>query len=106
MHSLTFGQSNPEKYAATINKEELKKQLSIIASAEMEGRETGTEGQRKAAAYIASEFKRIGLKPAPGTNNYQQAYPLYIDSIVSVDVKVGDNDLKLGNRLYHSIANK
>ena len=29
----------------------LKKHLSIIASEEMQGRETGTEGERKAATY-------------------------------------------------------
>ena len=35
-----------------ITASDLKKHLTIIASDEMEGRETGTEGQRKAAAYI------------------------------------------------------
>jgi hypothetical protein len=37
--------------------------LYIIAGAEMEGRETATEGQRKAAAYIEKHFKSIGLIP-------------------------------------------
>ena len=39
-------------YAAVITGKSLNQHLSIIAGAEMEGRETGTEGQRKAAAYI------------------------------------------------------
>ena len=58
----TFSQTDAAlKYAETITQAGLKKQLTIIASAEMEGRETGTEGQRKAAAYIESQFKETGL---------------------------------------------
>ena len=93
---IAVAQSNPEKYAATISPQDLKKQLSVIASAEMEGRETGTPGQRRAAAYIAGEFQRIGLKPAPGTTNFQQEYPLYYDSITKIDVKVAKKPLAFG----------
>ena len=50
-----------EKFAATITPEELKEKLSVIASADMEGRETATEGQRKAAAYIEAYFKKLKL---------------------------------------------
>jgi len=79
LHSIA--QSGPEKYAATITKEGLKQQLSVIASDEMQGRETGTEGQRKAAAYIAGQFESFGLKPAPGTDHYQQFYAIGYDSL-------------------------
>jgi Zn-dependent M28 family amino/carboxypeptidase len=72
---------NAVKYGSTITEEGLKKHLTIIASDEMEGRETGTEGQRKAAAYIESQFKEMGLTPAAALNGYQQLYPLYQDSI-------------------------
>ncbi len=41
----------------------LKKHISTLASDDFEGRETGTEGESKAGAYIAKEFKAIGLKP-------------------------------------------
>ena len=62
----TFSQTDPAlKYAETITQSGLKKQLTIIASAEMEGRETGTEGQRKAAAYIETQFKEMGLLTSP-----------------------------------------
>ncbi|TDH20893.1 M28 family peptidase [Segetibacter sp. 3557_3] len=79
--SCAIAQADPAKYASTITEEDLRKQLTIVAGAEMQGRETATEGERKAAAYIASEFSRIGLKPAPGTNNFRQAYPLFYDTI-------------------------
>ena len=76
-----FSQTDlPLKYAETITQADLKKHLTIIASAEMEGRETGTEGQRKAAAYIESQFKEIGLKYPEALKGYQQYYPLFKDS--------------------------
>ena len=51
--AVLFAQTDDaQKYAASITIADLKKHLTIIASAEMEGRETATHGQRKAAAYI------------------------------------------------------
>ncbi|MEY2917717.1 MAG: hypothetical protein RIS73_1431 [Bacteroidota bacterium] len=76
------------KYAASITGENLKKHLTIIASDEFEGRETGTEGQRKAAAYIEGQFKTMGLKSVEALKGYQQYYPLYQDSLVSTDLKI------------------
>jgi Zn-dependent M28 family amino/carboxypeptidase len=38
----------------------------------MEGRQTGSDGYRKAAAYVVSEFEKIGLKPA-GTTGFAQS---------------------------------
>ncbi len=89
-------QADPEKYAATITREDLKKQLTIVASAEMEGRETATEGQRKAAAYLADQFKQIGLLPAPKTKNYLQHYPLFYDTITNVALTVDNKALAFG----------
>jgi Zn-dependent M28 family amino/carboxypeptidase len=71
------------KYAGIITGAELQKHLAIIASDEMEGRETGTEGQRKAAAYIEAQFKQLGLVAPKGLKGYQQLYPLYQDSMIS-----------------------
>ncbi|MBK7558127.1 MAG: hypothetical protein IPI54_07490 [Chitinophagaceae bacterium] len=76
------------KYAAVITGSSLKKHLSIIAGAEMEGRETGTEGQRKAAAYIEAQYKAIGLQSVASLKGYQQFYPLYQDSLKSADLTV------------------
>ena len=62
----------------------------------MEGRETGTEGQRKAAAYIETQFKAIGLKTVDALNGYQQFYPLYQDSLEKYRLKVGDKTAEYG----------
>ena len=39
--------TDPQTFAKTIASDDLKKQLYIIASKEMEGRETATPGQKK-----------------------------------------------------------
>ncbi|MFY7901100.1 MAG: M28 family peptidase [Chitinophagaceae bacterium] len=67
-------------FANSIKGKELKEKLTIVASAEMEGRETATPGQKKAAAYIEQQFKKLGLKPANG-ESYQQMYAVYVDEL-------------------------
>ncbi|CAN5832718.1 hypothetical protein BH11BAC4_BH11BAC4_05400 [soil metagenome] len=88
------------KYAAVITGEGLKKHLTVIASEEMQGRETGTEGQRKAAAYIEDQFKKIGLNMPQGMTGYQQLYPLYQDSLLSSSITIGKTALVFGNDYY------
>lgn len=72
--------SDVAKFGSIITQQNLQQKLSIIASAEMEGRETASPGQKRAASYIESEFKRMGLKPGNG-NSYQQLYPVYQDAL-------------------------
>jgi Zn-dependent M28 family amino/carboxypeptidase len=43
----------------------------------MEGRDTGSEGYKRAAAYVVTEFEKAGLKPA-GENGYLQSVPLHV----------------------------
>jgi Zn-dependent M28 family amino/carboxypeptidase len=93
---IVSAQSNPEKYAGIITKENLQKQLTVIAGPEMEGRETGTAGQRKAADYIASQFKAFGLTVAPGTDNYQQYYAIGYDSLSNSQLIIGGKKLQNG----------
>ena len=40
----------------------MKSDVRYLSSDELEGRETGTEGERKAAAYISKRFEDLGLK--------------------------------------------
>jgi Zn-dependent M28 family amino/carboxypeptidase len=45
--------------------------VKFLADDRLEGRDTGSEGYRKAAAYVAAEFQQAGLKPGGG-NGYLQ----------------------------------
>ncbi|MBE7173702.1 MAG: M28 family peptidase [Williamsia sp.] len=88
-------QKNPEKYAATITAADLKKHLTIVAGDDMQGRETGTEGQKRAAAYIESQFKSLGLR-AGNKESFQQVYPLMQDTILSSHLQIGGKEYEFG----------
>jgi hypothetical protein len=45
--------------------------VAVLADDKLEGRNTGSEGHRKAAEYVAGELARSGLKPA-GTDGFFQ----------------------------------
>ncbi|RAK64068.1 M28 family peptidase [Hymenobacter edaphi] len=57
-------------YANTITEADLRKHLTVLASDEYEGRETGEKGQKMAADYLAARFKELGLAgPVTGSDN-------------------------------------
>ncbi|WP_448636385.1 hypothetical protein [Pedobacter panaciterrae] len=75
------------KFSQTINKDNASKHLSILASDEYEGRETGKKGGWMAAEYIKNHFKTIGLK-GPVSGDYFQPVDIVsfgLSQIVTVD---------------------
>ncbi len=83
----------------------LEQHLTIIAGEEMEGRETGTEGQRKAAAYIEEQFRRAGLTAPAALKGYQQQYPLHRDSMMAAQVTVNGQPLTYGTDYFVPVLN-
>ena len=63
------------KYINTITAEELKKHLYVVASDEMEGRETGSIGQKKAGEYLINQYKVNNIPFPKGAKNYYQNIP-------------------------------
>jgi Zn-dependent M28 family amino/carboxypeptidase len=55
--------------------------IQFLADDKLQGRDTGSEGHRVAAKYIADNFKRAGLKPA-GTDGFIQTVPFHSRRIV------------------------
>ncbi|AEW00616.1 hypothetical protein A4D02_11725 [Niastella koreensis] len=88
--------ADPRPFATTITPDDLKKHLYIIAGPGMEGRETATEGQRKAAAYIESQFKALNLQPG-NKGNFQLGYPIYQDSIAKAAIDVNGKPFAMFN---------
>ncbi|MFM6976676.1 MAG: M28 family peptidase [Sphingobacteriaceae bacterium] len=82
------------KYGSTITKEDAYKHLSVLASDEYEGRETGKPGAWKAADYIAAHFKNLGLK-APVNGSYFQKVPL-------IEMGRGNSTLKVGKTTFEN----
>ena len=76
-------------YAKTISPERLKENLTILAGPGMEGRETGTPGQVKAAAYIEQEMKQAGLLPAVN-GSYHMPFPIYRDSVINAALSINN----------------
>lgn len=87
------GQTPRAKYEATITEADLEKHLTVIASDEMEGRDTGSEGQKRAAEYIITHLKDWGLKPVVNTSSgksYLQNFSLYKSGIGSGYIHVNN----------------
>ncbi len=95
---------NASKMAATITAEDMKKHLYIIASKEMEGRDTPSPGLEKAANYIEEHFKSIGLLPG-NKDSYRQYYPLYRDSMLGAVIKVNGTSLELNKDFQPQTSN-
>ncbi|WP_310395784.1 M20/M25/M40 family metallo-hydrolase [Hymenobacter sp.] len=51
--------------------------VRALAADDMQGRGTGQPGGLKAAQFLASEFKRIGLEPLPGAAGFEQTFSVY-----------------------------
>jgi Zn-dependent M28 family amino/carboxypeptidase len=51
--------------------------VTALANDSVAGRDTGSEGYRKAAAYVVEQFQRAGLKPAGEKGAWYQTVPLH-----------------------------
>ncbi|TDN36825.1 peptidase M28 [Hymenobacter sp. UV11] len=95
------------RYASGITAEDLRKHLSILASDEYEGRETGKKGQKMAAEYISKQFTALGLTgPVKDSDSpYLQHFTmnrLRLDP--STSVKIGGKTFVL-NKDFYAVVN-
>src|ERR1043165_6645595 len=60
-----------------------------LSNDSLAGRDTGSEGYRKAARYVVTQFERAGLKPA-GEAGYYQSVPLH-----KVRLDTGKSEIEL-----------
>jgi len=63
------------KYKNSISTFDLKNHLTIVASDEMEGRETGSLGQKKAGKYLIEQYKKNGISSTKATKDFYQKVP-------------------------------
>lgn len=86
-----------KKFAKSINENDLYNRLAVLASDSLEGRETGTAGQKKAADYISSRFKEFGFEGPVKSNegsNYYQKFNLYKLNDKDIYISAGDKKLE------------
>jgi hypothetical protein len=58
-----------------IKADDLKKNLYVIASDEMEGRDTGSPGQKRAGVYMINYYKSLGISYPKALGSYYQKVP-------------------------------
>lgn len=75
--AFVYSSSNAQKLkkADRIVLSHLKNHIEYLASDELEGRRTGTEGEKKAMEYISRQFRDAGLAPK-GTNGFFQPFEI------------------------------
>lgn len=86
----------------------IKDDVAYLASDALEGRQTGSNGEQKAAKYISERFKDLGLLPK-GTDNYFQTFSFRPKTdphqAVNYTVKDGDSTIT-GTNVIGYINNK
>jgi len=70
-------------YTETITVDMLEGHLYELADDKYMGRETGTEGERMAAAYLISQYEAMGLPPVNDEMGYLQPFTLNVNVINS-----------------------
>jgi hypothetical protein len=80
--------------------------VEYLASDALEGRNTGSEGHRKAAEYVASEFAQAGLKPAGENGSFIQPVSFLTKQLdegassLALRTSAGTKNLKLGDDAF------
>lgn len=95
--------ADPKTFADLISKDALKKHLYTVAGKDFEGRETGTEGQRRAATYIENYFKTVGLLPG-NQDSYQMFFPFYQDSLEDISISINDQHFRVYEDIDASLS--
>jgi len=67
LSTLTLAQNSSQPSASSFDGKSWWNYVKVLADDSMEGRETGSTGERKAAEYVVGQLKQNGLQPA-GSN--------------------------------------
>lgn len=94
LQQLTTTAEQAQALAATITVEDLTRHLTIISADDMEGRETGEPGQKKAAAYLRDQFRNLGLPAIGEDNGYFQRILFARQNWDEIDLKLDGESLR------------
>ncbi len=83
-----LGLSDPDEFETVpeIRAEDMRVRIGYLASEKLQGRLTGTEGERLATEYAAEVFKALGLEPAGDNGTYFQSFEF------TAGVSLGDDN--------------
>ncbi len=74
--SLLSAQTDAEKAAETVDKNNIEGHIYFLADDLLKGRDTGSPENKIAASYLANTLRSYGVKPNPATGSYYQKFKL------------------------------
>lgn len=96
----TYALPDPQPYAQTIKADDLKLLLAVLTADSLQGRETGEVGQRKAAQFIAQQFKAAGIPAKADRNSYFQKILLRSDNWADIGLTVDGQEFRNRSDFY------
>ena len=103
---LLLAYTNYNAYAQSIDKiirpSETSRILQTLSSDEMQGRKVYSTGIDKAATFIAAEFKKAGIQPFPGLENYNQSFAVIKTKAITATGTINDINIDSANMICFS----
>ena len=88
-------------YAQDVNKlirqEDVKRIIKTLSADDMQGRATFTPGIEKAAEFIESEYRKIGLKPMEGNTGYRQNFTMIKNTPTKAEISINGTPVPAEN---------
>jgi len=83
-------------------KQDLKKHILYLADDKLEGRETGTNGEKLAYEYIIKQFEEIGIEPNGDNGTYLQKFDFTDGTVLGEknSMKINDYSLKINEEYF------
>jgi hypothetical protein len=97
-----LGSCSVQRPTQFIQQDEVSRIINTLAADDMEGRGSFTPGIAKAASFIESEFKKIGLQPLAGASSFRQEFKVTRISPASATVIIDGKNIDVANMLTFS----
>ncbi len=83
-----------------------KQHILFLASDELEGRDTGSQGEQQAADYIIEEYKKLGLSPAGDDGSFLQPFTFSAGKEVGKEnlLELNGQSIKFETEYYPVVA--
>lgn len=96
-------------FAQTVNKlisqQDVERIIKTLSADDMQGRATFTPGIEKAAQFIESEYKKIGLQPMAGYTGYRQNFSLIHSAPLKAQANINGDGIPSDHVLIFGGAN-
>ncbi len=93
--AVSCGQDKPETFA-----DRVQQHINYLASDELKGRATGTEGEIMAASYIKERFEENGLQPLGGNDSFYQEFDFLATRKLTANNSLRLDDSEIADSLY------